>query len=151
MFHKNLQRISGHILCSVRFPPPENRAVYVKMLKKIVEPERPQMKIQRMRFACWIPKAINTLSEYVILIAFPLQQCLHERNSMSRYTYIACLFIFPFLLSSVFSSSFYSSFFIFSPLFLCPVSIGRGKSLTLPPVLSSNDRNFFIPDPQIMR
>ena len=27
-----------------------------------------------VRFACWIPKATNTHSEYVILIAFPLQQ-----------------------------------------------------------------------------
>jgi len=26
-----------------------------------------------MRFACWITKVINTHSEYVILIAFPLQ------------------------------------------------------------------------------
>jgi hypothetical protein len=28
----------------------------------------------RMRIACWINKAINTHSEYVILIAFPLEQ-----------------------------------------------------------------------------
>ena len=26
--------------------------------------------IRRMRFACWIPKATNILSEYVILIVF---------------------------------------------------------------------------------
>ena len=45
----------------------------------------------RMRIACWITKAINTRSEYVILIAFPLQQLLHERASMLRYTYTACL------------------------------------------------------------
>ena len=30
-------------------------------------------------------------SEYVILSAFPLQQLLHERASVLRYTYIACL------------------------------------------------------------
>jgi hypothetical protein len=36
------------------------------------------MAIRRMRFARWIPKDTNTLSEYVILIAFPLQQLLHE-------------------------------------------------------------------------
>jgi hypothetical protein len=45
----------------------------------------------RMRFACWITKAANTDSEYVILIAFPLQQCLPERASMLPYTYIVCL------------------------------------------------------------
>jgi len=33
----------------------------------------------------------NTHSEYVILIAFTLQQWLHERPSMLLYTYIACL------------------------------------------------------------
>ena len=49
------------------------------------------MAIRRMRIACWITKATNTHSEYVILIAFPLQQWLHERASMSRYTYIGCL------------------------------------------------------------
>ena len=33
----------------------------------------------------------HTHSEYVILFAFPLQQLLHERASMLRYTCIACL------------------------------------------------------------
>jgi len=40
-----------------------------------------------------MPKATNTLSEYVILIAFPLQQWLHERDSMLRHTYTACLVV----------------------------------------------------------
>ena len=44
-----------------------------------------------MRIARWIPKATNTHSEYVILIAFPLQQRLHELASMLCYTYIDCL------------------------------------------------------------
>ena len=47
--------------------------------------------IRHMRVAFWTPKATNTHSEYVILIAFPLQQWLHERASMLRYTCIACL------------------------------------------------------------
>ena len=34
--------------------------------------------IRRMRIARWIPKATNIHSEYVILIAFSLQQWLHE-------------------------------------------------------------------------
>jgi len=34
----------------------------------------------------WIPQAKNTHSEYVILIAFPLQQWLRERASVLRYT-----------------------------------------------------------------
>jgi hypothetical protein len=32
------------------------------------------MTIWRMRIACFIPKATNTLSDYVIFIACPLQQ-----------------------------------------------------------------------------
>ena len=52
------------------------------------------MTIWRMRFACWITKATDTHTEYAIVIAFPLQQWLHERASMLRYTYIACRVIF---------------------------------------------------------
>jgi len=43
--------------------------------KNIVERGRPpQKKIWLLRIACWITKAKNTPSEYVILIAFPQQQ-----------------------------------------------------------------------------
>jgi hypothetical protein len=69
----------------------ENHAVYEIMWKNIVEPGRPQMAIWRMRIACWITKATNTHSKYVILIDFPLQQLLHEYASMLRYTYIGCI------------------------------------------------------------
>jgi len=41
--------------------------------------------IRRMRIACWIPKSINTHSEYVIIIAFPLQQWFCDSASMLRY------------------------------------------------------------------
>ena len=40
--------------------------------------------IWRMRFACWINKATDTRSEYVIFIAFPRQQWFHERASVLR-------------------------------------------------------------------
>jgi hypothetical protein len=46
------------------------------------------MTIWRMRILCWITKATNTNSGYVILIYFPLQQWMHESASMLRYTYI---------------------------------------------------------------
>jgi hypothetical protein len=49
------------------------------------------MTMWRMRITCWIPMATNTRSVCVILIAFPLQQWLHERASILRYTYVACL------------------------------------------------------------
>jgi len=44
-----------------------------------------------MRIARWIPKATDTHSEYLILIALPWQQWLRERASVLRYTYNACL------------------------------------------------------------
>ena len=47
--------------------------------------------------ACWKPKAIDIYSEYVILIAFPLQKWLHERASLLRCRYIACLVSITFL------------------------------------------------------
>jgi len=59
------------------------------MWKYIVEPYNPQKTIWRMRIERWLPKAANTPSEYVILIAFSLQQLLQERASMLRYTYAA--------------------------------------------------------------
>jgi hypothetical protein len=46
--------------------------------------------IWRMRFACWITKATDIHSEYVIPIDFPRQQWLCERVSMVRYTLTAC-------------------------------------------------------------
>jgi len=46
---------------------------------------------RRMRFSCWIIKAKNAHSEFVIHIAFPQQQWLHKGASLLRYTYIACL------------------------------------------------------------
>jgi hypothetical protein len=48
------------------------------------------MMIRRMRIECWVPKATNTHTPTVELIAFPLHQWLHEHASMLRHTYIAC-------------------------------------------------------------
>ena len=67
------------------------------MWNNIVEPGRPQMKIWHMRIASWVTKATNTHSQYVVLTAFPLQQWLHERVCMLRYTYIACLSCYAML------------------------------------------------------
>jgi len=60
------------------------------MWKNTVVSGRPQTTIWRMGISRWIPTATNTLSEYVIFIACLLQQWLHERASMLRYTYIPC-------------------------------------------------------------
>jgi len=49
------------------------------------------MTIWRTRIECRILKGTDTHSEYVILIAFPLQQWLHERASTLSYTRFASL------------------------------------------------------------
>jgi len=70
------------------------------MWKNFVQQGRPQMTIWRMRIACWMTKATarthththtHTHTRCVKLIASPLQQWLHERASLLRYTYIICL------------------------------------------------------------
>jgi len=90
MFQREIvEKIKKNILCFQYFFF-ENRTFYVIMWKNIVERGRPQMTIWFMRIACWIPRATNTHTDCVTLIAFPLQQWLHERASMLRYIYIAC-------------------------------------------------------------
>jgi hypothetical protein len=79
---KVVEKIKAHILCSVSFC--KNRAVYEIMWKNMVQPGRPQITIWRMRTACWINKATNTHSQYVVLIAFPFQQWLPENECMLR-------------------------------------------------------------------
>jgi hypothetical protein len=96
--------IKRHILCSIYvyifFFFCENRVVYEIMWKNIVVRGRPQVTVWHMRIARLIPKATHTHththSQYVILIAVPLQQWLHERPSMSRYTYIARVAVWHF-------------------------------------------------------
>ena len=47
-------------------------------------------KIWHMRIVCWMTKATDTHSEYVILIAFPRRHWLREHASV-LYTYTASL------------------------------------------------------------
>jgi hypothetical protein len=44
-----------------------------------------------MGIAWWVPKATDTHSEYVILIAFPLQKWLQEAATILRFTCTAWL------------------------------------------------------------
>ena len=63
----------------------------------------------RLRIACCLRKTTNTHSDYVILTVFPPKECLHERASILRHTYIACHIVctnsVPYLLES---TSFFS-------------------------------------------
>jgi hypothetical protein len=58
---KVVEKIKTHILCSVTFIFFESRAVYEIAWKNIVEWDRPQMKIWRMRIACWYLRLQYTL------------------------------------------------------------------------------------------
>ena len=92
MFQTKIVEKTETYFISNNFPPPSQIcAINEIMWKNIVEWERSEMKIRRMRIACWITKATNRHPEYVILIPFPLQQWLHEHASVLRYTYNACV------------------------------------------------------------
>jgi hypothetical protein len=63
----------------------------VRQSGNIVEPNRPQ-KVWRLRIARWTPNSVNTPSEYVIIIVFPLQQWLGECTSVLPYSILlSCL------------------------------------------------------------
>jgi len=68
VFQKNLYLNSKHSFCSTFL---ENSAIYEITWKNIVQPDRPRFVICRMHIACWITKATDTNSEYVISISFP--------------------------------------------------------------------------------
>jgi len=78
MFQANVvQKIKTHIPCSISFF--RKSCLLSDNVEKNVEAHRPQMTVWRMLIACWITKATNILSEYVILTAFPLQKdCTNE-------------------------------------------------------------------------
>ena len=60
----------------------ENLPAYEIMWNNTVELDRSQVIIRCMQIACWTNKSRNTPSEFVIYIAVPLQQWLHERVSL---------------------------------------------------------------------
>ena len=49
--------------------------------------------IRPMCFVCWITEAVGTHSEYVIIIAFPLQERLGDRTVVIRYASFPVLFL----------------------------------------------------------
>ena len=88
MFHRKVvEKIKTHIICSITF---FNCAVYTIMCKNIVGPGRPQMKIMRMCIACWIIKATDTHSEYMIIIA----SCNNDCTNAPQYNVIRTMPVF---------------------------------------------------------
>jgi len=68
----------------------ENCAFYESYVEKYCSRPHDNM-VWRRCIVCWITKATNTHSDYVILYASPLRQWLHERASVLRYAYTAYL------------------------------------------------------------
>jgi len=93
----------------------------------MLEPGTPQMTIWRMLVACWTPTATNTHSQYVILIAFPLQQSLLGHAPMLRCTYIARLAIHVFISVSnqLDAQNLFHNKFYFMPLYVSSTCVGN--------------------------
>jgi len=90
---KFVEKIKTHILHSGTFP--RKSCCMWDDLENIVEPDRPQMTRMLMRIVCWMPKATNIHSVYVILIAFPLIQLFPACVWMSRHCLPCCLLPVP--------------------------------------------------------
>jgi hypothetical protein len=98
---KFVERIKIHILYSITFSRKsyhlsDNVEKYCKDTQTDRQTDRQTTDdniILRIHLACWIIKATETHSEYVILIAFPQQQWLHECLSIQRCTYIVLLLL----------------------------------------------------------
>jgi len=87
---KVTDKVKRDILYSITFC--EVGAIYVIMWKNIVEPDRPQVTIYYGVCALHAGYLrLQTCSEYVMLIAFPPQQWLHECASMLCCMNIAVL------------------------------------------------------------
>jgi hypothetical protein len=95
-----------------RFVPPptpqpkkksENNAVRETMWKSTVEPDRPQMTIWRMRIACWITKATNTLTIFntyfstTTMVARPHLIVTLYIHCLSGYTVVTLIQLWPFV------------------------------------------------------
>ena len=85
---KVVEKMEKHILCLITFFGRNSRSLCDNVEKKKYG-RAAQATVdsitRRMRIACSVTKATNTHSGYVILIAFPLPQWLHERTSVLRY------------------------------------------------------------------
>jgi hypothetical protein len=92
---KGLKKIKTHILYPITFLKVVQFMRYVKKYGAAGGATDESMSITRgmCRVASWITKVTNTYSEYVILVALPLQQWLHEFVSMLRYTFVSCVIL----------------------------------------------------------
>jgi hypothetical protein len=93
--YRIVNKIKTLILRSITFFF-ENRAVYEIMWKRILEPDRPQMAIWRMRITCWITKTTDTHSDYVILVS-------HSNSDARIHLNVVFICTLPVLLVTTFN------------------------------------------------
>ena len=132
---KLVEEIKTHILCSKTLFF-ENRTVYEIMSRQYCRAQ--QATDDNMAHAhCTLDTQgyKHTHSGCVILIAFPLQQWLHESAAMLRYTYIACLALVQINVTN--TSTSHISFFSFKN--ILKILIMRFQSVKL------NSENVIIP------
>jgi hypothetical protein len=103
-------------------------ALYEITAKNIVELGRPKITTRRMRIVCWITKATNTPSEYVIIIDFPRQQwlCEHAQYYVIRTLPVLLLFTESLLTVHYFTNYKISTFYI--PKFWAVQKIGQSAN-----------------------
>jgi len=99
-FRKNQNKL---VMFNHFLPPPPAKSLTVCeiMLKNLVESDRPQMAILRMRFAYWITRTTHThthkiclsLSQYLILYCFSTGELVERKRSNLTF-YIKCLCYF---------------------------------------------------------
>ena len=83
-----VEKIGTHVLYSMIFFKKSCR--FWDNVEKYCRAGETTVIVWRMRSACWITRATNTHSEYVILL--PLHgKSLYERPSKLRYLYTACV------------------------------------------------------------
>jgi len=86
---KVVEEIKTHILCSITFLKKNSCHLWDNVEKYC---RVGQATDDNMAHAhCMLDNQGYTHTQYIILIAFPLQQWLQERTSVLWYTYIACL------------------------------------------------------------
>ena len=87
---KVIEKIKIHILCS-KYVFRKSRRLY-NVEKYGTSRQAKDYNIKGcMRLACWITKATETHSEYVILLPFAQQQCLLKPAFSATFICIACL------------------------------------------------------------
>ena len=82
-----VDEIKTQILCSIAVFFPRKSSVYDVVWKNVIGLARPQTTIGRTHFACWITETKNAHSEYVTIIASPLQRWLHEGAVVTLYVH----------------------------------------------------------------